>query len=253
MTKKNLLIAIVAIVGMTMFFACSQGNKEKDGNIQPSVKIQAYGKSYTIENYEIGRDEIGTVVTLTGKGCGAMEWINNESINPINCKFIFYGIEFSPKFIAAQKDKKSYSYYFDIWANPDSLAFYPSDNMSSRIAIDCSSTNVTEDVFPLTIQAFGNSCVIEKYAPYKNEKGKLNIIVAGQGINKTVEVKGKHYSPVRCAFISNGQEYETNRFGVSNIDALTSIIYFFDIWAVPETIIFYPADNVDKRIEISCK
>ena len=250
MTKKNLLIAIVAIIGMTMFFACSQGNKEGTGNIQPPVKIQAYGKSYTIENYEIEKTESGTMVKATGKGCG----IDNASEIPIKCNFIFCGLEFSPMFTFAHKDDKSYSYYFSTWADPDSLVFYPDDNPSSRITIDCSNyTNVTESDFPLTIQAFGKPYVIEKYAMEKNAKGNLDIIAVGKGLNKSITIDDRGYYPIRCAFISNGQEYECRNFGVSDSDVISFINYHFDIWVFPDTIIFYQSDNAGERVKISCK
>jgi len=104
-------------------------------------------------------------------------------------------------------------------------------------------------ISPITIFAYGNSYTIEKYEIKKNAQGNTTVTAIGNGFDKLPFRNGRAVIPVWCAFISDGKEIDANSASADR----TSVVYFFETTAEPATIIFYPADDESKKIEVNCK
>ena len=104
-------------------------------------------------------------------------------------------------------------------------------------------------ISPITIFAYGNSYTITKYEIKKNAQGNTTITAIGNGFDKLPVRNGRVTIPVWCAFISDEKEIDADSASANRM----SVVYFFETTAEPETIIFYPADDESKKIEINCK
>ena len=107
----------------------------------------------------------------------------------------------------------------------------------------------TVSISPIAFFAYGNSYTITKYKIKKNAQGNTTVTAIGYGFDILPFRNGRGVIPVWCAFISDGKEIEAN----SASQGRTSVEYFFETTAEPATIIFYPADDESKKIEINCK
>jgi hypothetical protein len=155
--KKKIFIAIVAIIGTTMLFACSQKKTEqgkekatqanetelvaatteasKTISISP-VTILSYGSSYTINSYEIYKDETGqTIVEAIGYGFGTLKFVDGQMIIPVWGAAIFNGQKYDA--YSASASTKSVVYYFKTSEDPETIIFYPVDNEDKAVEISC--------------------------------------------------------------------------------------------------------------------
>jgi hypothetical protein len=110
-------------------------------------------------------------------------------------------------------------------------------------------SNKTISMSPINFTAYGNFYTITNYEITKNEQGNTIITVISRGFDKLPFRNGNLVIPVWCAYISAGKEIDANSASASS----TSVVYFFETSDEPETILFYPADNPDNRIEILIK
>ena len=101
-------------------------------------------------------------------------------------------------------------------------------------------------ISPVEFIAYGKTYRITKYEIKKDEQDKIIIIASGSGFDKMQFTNGEYDIPVLCAYISKGKEVYAKSVSVNR----TSITYFFETSDEPETVILYPADNPDNRIEI---
>ena len=241
----NLVMTTMMSATGISFFACSQGH-------EAGITIQVYGKTYTITKYEIKRDEENkTVVKATGKGLGTIVVENGKMMSfPVKCAFISGGQLYMPNKTSGKTSPfsaETIEFHFNTSDKPETLVFFPEDNPDKKLRINC---RPSDDVLPATFQAHGKTYIIEDYVFEKNEQGNTGIVIMGQGLTATVEIDNKQSLPVLCDFIANGQTYEFHRASKSDTDF---VIYHFEDWVIPDTLIIYANGDPDNRIVINCK
>ena len=124
------------------------------------------------------------------------------------------------------------------------------ENKASQQALQAPEPDNAVSISPVEFIAYGNTYRITKYEIKKNEQKKLIITASGTGFDKLPVINGNVVIPVWCAYISDGKEVDAEGASASR----TSVTYFFEISDEPETaiktVILYPADKPDNRIEI---
>jgi len=108
---------------------------------------------------------------------------------------------------------------------------------------------VAEGSLPLTIKAYDDIYIIEKYEVQKDDKGKTMVLFIGKGFDTLPFRDGNIRIPVWCKMISNGKEFEPVAGGAKDHNG----VCYFDTDAKPDALIIYPGDDPDKKTKILCK
>lgn len=117
--------------------------------------------------------------------------------------------------------------------------------LNAQVIDDNGATSISRVSFTV----YENSYSIDKYKISKDEKGNTSIIVFGSGFAVLPFRNGSIQIPVWCNYISGGKVISS----VSAASNKTSVTYYFESTAVPETLILYPADNQKNETKIKCK
>ena len=245
--NKKILIAIVASVGLMPILSMAQDTdpipKERNGKVG---FVDSRGKEIIPFKYD------NTIVEKTGsrtitRTISLDEFRFTKGIALVLLKGKWGGIDKSGKVIIPIK----YDYIGTFSENGEAYV----KNGDHMNIIDRAGTESEINYpagLPVTISCGGKSYAIVNYSTGK-EDGKTFIKVISPGVHvvPTFSNMGMTLSqPVKCAFISEGQEY-TSRTGILHDDI--SFTFSFETSIEPDKVVFYCSDKPENRIEIDCK
>ena len=153
MKRKNSIIIFGSII-LLLFFACTkktgaqtqvteqselveQSEPDKQ-QFQPGLPmtIISYDNSYTINSFEISKDDDGnTKIIAPGTGFEILKFINGSAHIAVWCDIISNGKKYEPK--SASQGSKGITFFYSTSVTPDSLVFYPGDDETKKTTIKC--------------------------------------------------------------------------------------------------------------------
>jgi len=150
---SRVFIVVVLTMMMTML-SCgggsnNQANKVSQQELQVTVPdnavsispiefIDDFGNTYRITKYEIKKDEQDKItITASGTGFNRMKFINGNAVFPVQCAYIFDGKEVVAKRVHTGEGGAFITYFFETSDNPEIVIFYPVDDESKKVEINC--------------------------------------------------------------------------------------------------------------------
>jgi len=227
----------------------------------PEISLTVYRKTYTIDKYKISKDEKGnTTIIIFGSGFNVLTCIDGKCHIPVWCDFISGGKEISC--VNATATPTSVTYFYQSSAIPETIVYWPFDDRNKKSRIDVHEAKIDnpnaqekEDgpndegavsIPRVSLTVYDNSYSIEKYKISKDEKGNTTITIFGNGFSVLPFRNGSIQIPVWVDFISGGKEIGS----VSASSSPTSVTYFYQSSAIPETIVYWPSDDRNKKSRI---
>ena len=102
--------------------------------------------------------------------------------------------------------------------------------------------------FPKSITVYGIERTMTGYEIQKDEKGNTLVFLMGTNLNRGMSLQN-FYIPLRCEFVSNSELHKSRQCHFSD----EGIKYYFETEEAPETLIFYPDDDKENKMEVDCK
>jgi len=99
---------------------------------------------------------------------------------------------------------------------------------------------------PIVMTAYGNTYIIDDVSVGADENGNTTIIVTGSGFDIMPMRDGQFRIPVLCSIVAGSDEYEIVSVNVAS----TNATFVFDVSVSPDSVVFYPGDDIENRFVV---